>query len=471
MIFLNRTRELERLNRLAGSSGGGLAVVHGRRRMGKTRLLLEWVEKHGGLYAVGDLSAPDVQRRYLATALAERLPGFADVHYPDWASLVARLAREARQNRWRGPLVIDELPYLVAGSPELPSVLQRFVDHEARDAKLVFALAGSSQRMMQGLVLEANAPLYGRAREILEIGPLAAPLLGNVFRRSTASEIVEHYTAWGGVPWYWELAADTGGRAKARIEKLVLDPLGPLHREPDHLLIEEIPSAMELRPILDAIGAGAHRLSEIAGRLGRPATALSRPISRLTAMGIVRREVPFGESERKTKKSLYRIADPFFRLWFRVVAPHRSVLSSSRTSARISLLERYYPHLVAATWEDLCRTTVPQLTGPHRLARLGPWAPPSRWWAGGAPEWDLVAESTDGKRLLLGEAKWSARPLSAEDVARSCLELTRKPAPLLDARFADHEQVRALFVPRVQGVQRATGAIVATAEELLETSD
>lgn len=157
----DRDRELERLDALVRR--GGLAVVWGRRRIGKSPLLVEWTRRHQGLYIVADQSAPHVQRRYLAESLATRLPGFADVDYPDWTALFTRMTRESANARFAGPVMLDELPYLVAASPELPSVLQRWVDHEAGD--LSVALAGSSQRMMQGLVLDRHAPLYGRARE------------------------------------------------------------------------------------------------------------------------------------------------------------------------------------------------------------------------------------------------------------------------------------------------------------------
>jgi hypothetical protein len=97
---LNRTEELSRLARLEHALG--LAVLYGRRRVGKTRLLTEWVRRTGGLYTVADLSAADVQRRYLASGIAEVLPGFSDVEYPDWASLFSRLGRDAKGARWRG---------------------------------------------------------------------------------------------------------------------------------------------------------------------------------------------------------------------------------------------------------------------------------------------------------------------------------------------------------------------------------
>jgi hypothetical protein len=98
------------------------------------------------------------------------------------------------------------------GTDELPSVLQRWIDHEAKAAKLVIALAGSSQRMMQGFVLSGDAPLYGRAREILEVGPLEPTYLEEVFGPAGGIERTQTYTAWGGVPRYWELAAELQAR-------------------------------------------------------------------------------------------------------------------------------------------------------------------------------------------------------------------------------------------------------------------
>src|SRR5450432_1008776 len=107
MKFLDRANELSRLLALSKRREGGLAVVTGRRRVGKTRLLVEWVERVGGVYFVADQSSPAV---------------------------LAGIAARATDAKWRGPLVIDELPYLVLQAPELPSALQHFIDHGARRA-------------------------------------------------------------------------------------------------------------------------------------------------------------------------------------------------------------------------------------------------------------------------------------------------------------------------------------------------
>jgi hypothetical protein len=347
-------------------------------------------------------------------------------------------------------------------------VLQQWLDHGASQARLVVALAGSSQRMMQGLVLAADAALYGRAREILELHPIDAGYLPAAFGRLGPRELVETYAAWGGVPRYWELAAAERGPVPARVERLVLDPLGPLHREPDRILIEEVPSALEVRPVLDAIGAGAHRVAEIGGRLGRPATSLSRPLERLIGMDLVKREVPFGEPERTSRRSLYTIADPFFRLWFRVVAPHRGALVSGGPRARRLVLDRYWSGLVAAAWEDLVRKHVPRADARALLGRAGPWGPASRWWRGALPEWDVVSSSLDGRRLLLGEAKWSARPFVKTALERAAHAVAVKAGPLLAESHIRMDPVRALFVPEVEaGAGRLVdGVAVVTSPDL-----
>ncbi len=459
MDFLDREEELDRLERLVTQRDGALCVVWGRRRIGKTRLLVEWARRSGGAYFVADESAVPLQRQRLAEAFAVRVPGFADVEYRDWSTLFDRLARDAVAARVRGPFVIDELPYLVASSPELPSVLQRFVDHGVKQSRLVLALAGSSQRMMQGLVLGQDAPLYGRARESFEVGPLPPGFLGAAISSRDPLEIIESYGVWGGVPRYWELAREHASLREA-VDALVLAPNGVLHDEPMRLLMEELPPATSLRPILDAIGGGANRLTEIASRIGTPSTALARAMTRLTELGLIVRETPFGEPERSTKRALYRLADPFLRLWFALVAPKRALLAQVPRAARLALFDQRAPHLWAASWEVMCRAAIPRLAPELGFA----FGPARRFWSGGGPEWDAVAETLDGKTLLLGEAKWT-KDVSASALARIHESLAAKGTP--KTRTPSTVQ-RVIFVPTSRKVVLADGTRVITARNVID---
>ena len=439
MRFLDRLDEMRRLDG-ALQRPGAFAVIWGRRRVGKSRLLIEWSRRHGGLYTVADQSAPSVQRRYLAAAVAERFPGFADVEYPDWHVFLMRLASEAERTGWQGPFVLDELPYLIAADPGLAGVLQNWIDRPER--RLCVVVSGSSLHMMHGAILDAGAPLYGRAVEAFAVRPLRPGHLSEVFAVDEERELVSMYALWGGMPRYWELAEPFGRDLEAAVDSLVLDPAGPLHEEADRLLLEETPPVAALRPLLDTIGTGAHRVSEIAGRLERPASSLSRPLASLVEMHFVRRETPFGSNPKSGKRSLYRIADPFLRLWFRVVAPHRAALAEAPRETRLHYWRRYRRSLEAYAWEELCRMSVPML---HRsdlpLARHGPFEPAQRYWRGNAPEHDVVALSVDGLRMLVGEAKWSAQEGAGGSEAAAHVRTSALPGAM------GVEAVHALFVP------------------------
>jgi hypothetical protein len=283
----------------------------------------------------------------------------------------------------------------------------------------------------------------------MALEPLQAGWVGEALRLDDPVDVARAFAVWGGVPRYWELAEPFGADLVEAVDTLVLDPLGPLAREPDRLLREELPPAISLRPILDVIGAGASRVSEIAGRLGQPATSLSRPLSRLVELGLVRREHPFGDPERSGKRSLYRIADPLCRLWFRVVAPHRAFLAQASPSARRGLLRRAAPALFSEGFEDLCRACVPRLpAGPEGVRDGSGFGPASRFWRGSGPEWDVVSSGGDGRRLLLGKVKWLARPATSAALRRMGLDLSAKGRP----PFATgREEVRRLlFVPRIE---------------------
>ena len=443
MKFIDREAEMGRLERVVMGEQAALVVVWGRRRLGKSRLLAEWCCRHEGAYWVADESAAAIQRQYLSEEMDRVFPGFSSVVYPDWTALFNRLSSEASQRGWRGPLVLDEFPYLVAAAPELPSILQRWVDREKRTGGVVLALSGSSQRMMMSHVLNADAPLYGRADEILKIEPLLPGYIRDAVPNLTAQATLDFHTSWGGVPRYWELAQRFEDEYVAAIDELLLSPLGVLHDEIDRLLRQEMPSAIPLRPILDAIGLGAHRSSEIAGRLQTAATSITRNLQQLQSLGYVRREVPFGVNEKRSKKALYKLADPFLRLWFRVVASHRGGLQSASKTGRRKLLSAVWPQLRAEAWEELCRDSIPFLRPLNR-----DWHRAGRLWAD--HEWDLVSTSLEGDTLLLGECKSLLRPARSADINRIVGQLMSKGAPPLKTAAKGMHTEHLIFVPEAR---------------------
>ncbi len=398
--FLNRSGEQRRLARALEADGGALAVVYGRRRCGKSTLIQRAV---GGrdVYYLADQKEPALQIRDLAAEIDRIVPGFSSARYPTWDSLLRSLNNQLES---RVTLFLDEVPYLVQHSPELPSLLQGYLDRPGAK-RINIVLCGSSQRMMHGLVLDKSAPLYGRAVEILKIEPLKAGWIRQGLGLKGAAA-VEAFSVWGGVPRYWELAAQFAGLEEG-IRELILDPQGVLHDEPMRLLMDDMRSAVQPYSLLSVIGQGCHRISEIAGRLGKPATSLTRPLAQLVDLGYVRREIPFGEDTKSTKRGLYKIGDPFLAFYFKFLQPNKSQLEFRPASGVMAEVSRGLALHVSLVWEELARASVPVSSiGGHE------WGAADRWWGTGmdgkAMELDAVAESRDGKAVLLGSAKWSA---------------------------------------------------------------
>jgi len=454
--FLDREGERRRLRRALRASEGAFCCLYGRRRCGKSRLMRETLPKGRSVYYVGDEREAGLQRAAVAEAIGELLPGFADVDYADWHALLRRWWREAPNG---AVLALDEFPYLVRVSPELPSLLQKSLDaNQARPVHLV--LAGSSQRMMQGLVLDESEPLYGRAREIMKIEPLGVAWLPKAMGMKKWRDALEAYAVWGGVPRYWELACDYGSLWKA-IETLTLDPLGVLHHEPERLLLDDMRDTIQSSSILALVGQGCHRLSEIAARLGKPSTSLTRPVQRLLGLGLLKRDVPFGQNPRSSKSTIYTVADPFLAFWFRFVDPNRSRLGAGALHAVKPAVKKRFPQHVGAIWEHLVRAAVP------RSAVLGKeWNPAHRWWGAGLDrkrlEIDVVAESLDGRILLVGEAKLR---VSRREVPGALAQLGAKAERLPFAEaYAEIRPI--LFTPECDTPASAEGNL-ATAEDVL----
>ena len=320
MEFFDRVDELARLKRFLALEEGAMACLYGRRRIGKSRLLEELLESREDVVIhVADRSEAALQRRRFAQDVAALLPGFADVSYSDWGSLLDRWQREAP---FGSVLVIDELPYLVEQSPELPSVLQRVTDRLRKSGQKIF-ICGSSQRMMLGLLIRSDEPLYGRARELVCLGPISFEWTKKAFPRLSVWERFEHYAVWGGVPRYWE--ACQGERDMwETLRNQVFSPQGMFHDEPNFILHDDLEDAVQATSVLSLIGQGSERLAEISSRLQVPATSLSRPLKRLIELGLVRRDIPFGCDEKGNKRTLYRLADPFLRFWYSFALPHYS---------------------------------------------------------------------------------------------------------------------------------------------------
>ena len=402
MKFVDRIDEAARLKDALAREKSSLVVMYGRRRLGKSTLIKR-VLSENDVYFLADRSEGQHQRALLAKVIAQVFPDFEKLSYPDWESMFR--AVNYRTDK-RFTLCLDEFPYLVEQSPELPSVLQKLVDEKQLKYNLV--LCGSSQNMMYGLFLDSTAPLYGRADEIMRLTPIRLPYIQEALNLN-AMNAIEEYAVWGGVPRYWELRENRISLDDAMWHN-ILSVNGALYEEPIKLLQDDVKDIVKTSTIMSYIGTGANRLSEIAARCNEPATNLSRPLKKLVDLGFLEKDVPFGIDEKNAKKSLYKIADPFMAFYYQFVVPNRSFIELGRRLPIEQALTAHFSESVNMQWEKLCRDAV---TG--NLVNGVVYGKAKRWWGSvfnedkkpEQVEFDVMAESLDKKSLLVGECKWT----------------------------------------------------------------
>jgi AAA+ ATPase superfamily predicted ATPase len=414
--FVDRKSEQERLKKAFNSVGAKLLVVYGRRRCGKSRLIRQ-VLSPADLYFMADQSEATQQRSLLAKIISNIILGFDKLTYPDWETLFDNFNARLQQ---KTTLCLDEFPYLVKSAPELPSILQKLFDNK-NTLKFNLLLCGSSQQLMHGLVMDSNAPLFGRADEIMKIKPMTAPYLQEVLQCS-AEEAIEEYSVWGGVPRYWELRATEKDLFSA-LKYHLFNSQGILYDEPLRLFLDDMRDTVHSFTILSLVASGSNRLSEIAARLGKPATHLSAPLEKLLMLGYLEREIPFSENYKNSKRNLYKIADPFLNFYFRYVVPNRSYIETEQIDSVLANIKNHFSEYVSFEWEKLCRQVVPFLT-----VNGIKFKPAARWWGktnDKEVEIDVVSESTDGKYLLVGECKWNEKNYDTERLFYELNEKTK----------------------------------------------
>ncbi len=422
MEFLDRIEETAELKRVLNSNRPAkFVVVYGRRRLGKSTLIKRVLTPADVYYMAGDL-VDAVQMEMLQDLLSLKFPEIGLASFSGWEELFIMLNRLTTE---QFTLCLDEFPYMVKHSPELPSILQRVLD--SKNLKYNLVICGSSQRMMQEMILSQSEPLYGRADAILDVRPIPLPYLQEALHLSPIATI-EEFSVWGGVPRYWELREEYDSLRES-IKGMLLGPTTVLYDEPKKLFLDDMKVSVQSESLMAVIAGGANRLSEIAVRMRREATSLSAPLDKLIQMSYIRREIPFGESPKKSKRGIYRINDPMMDFYYTFIIPNMSFLARGRKNIVMEEIDAAFPEYVARHWEHLCREAV----SGNKIFGIR-WKEAARWW-GTVPgnekgkfyemEFDVMAESTDGTALLVGECKWT-NPEIASELHRKLLDKIAK---------------------------------------------
>jgi AAA+ ATPase superfamily predicted ATPase len=412
-------RDLEYLNRLCRTDKFQFAVMYGRRRVGKTALLTEFIRDKPAIF----ISAQEYDSGTALSLFSEKayrvfrmgsLPPFSE-----WADAFAFVAKKA--GRKRVIIILDEFPYLVAANKALPSIIQNAVDHVLSKTRIFLIICGSSISFMERGVLSEKSPLYGRLTSQMKIEPFDYAESALFFPHYKNEEKAAAYGFMGGIPHYLKFISDKKSLAENMTEAVLSKP-SALYEEPRNLLKEELRQPIAYNSIIEAIATGRTKLNEIATKTNMPRDKCLKYIRSLLELHIVKRETPAGE--RAGKRSLYRLTDNFFKFWYAFVFENSELVEQGNGAIlyRAFVEPALSEYMGANVFETICTDFLRRINGKTVRGKKAAKLPfvftgIGRWW-GSDPkekieiEIDILAYHKD--EALFCECKWTNKPVGTD---------------------------------------------------------
>ena len=407
--FIDRVNELSALQREYNRQGSSLVIIYGRRRVGKTSLISEFIKNKRALFFLASEESEMQNLRMFKDKTAEftgnELLKHSDIS--NWDIIFKTIVDS--KNESKPIIVIDEFQYIGKSNPAFPSIFQRVWDQILKNSSVMVILCGSLISMMESQTLSYSSPLYGRRTAQIKLGQIAFEYYKNFFKNKEPKELIKLYSVTGGVPKYIEMFSD-GTDVFDSIDESILNKSSYLYDEPYFLLQQEVSEIGSYFSLIRAIAAGNNKLSAISSSLEVKATSLSKYLKVLTDLDIIEREVPVTEEKPLTsKRGLYKIKDNYIKFWFTFIYPNMSYIESGNTKIvsdiiRNNLISRH----TAYVFEDICKERMWKLNAeknwPFCFKTVG------KWW-NSKEEIDIAALDPEGNNLILGECKYKNEPV------------------------------------------------------------
>ena len=407
--FVDREQEMETLQSEYEREGSSLVVLYGRRRVGKTTLISEFIKGKNAMFFLASEESEAQNRNAFKDKVAEFIDSdlLRSAEIKSWDTLFKAIIDTPFNSK--PVIVLDEFQYLGKANPAFPSIFQRIWEEILKYKSVMVVLCGSLISMMVSQTLSYDSPLYGRRTAQIRLKQIPFSYYHEFFPEKNRKDLIEMYAVTGGVPKYIELFSESKDIYTA-IQKCVLNRSGYLYDEPHFLLQQEVSEVGSYFSIIRAIAAGNRKLADIASLLEIKATSLTKYLKTLIDLDILEREVPITEDNpEKSKKGLYKIKDNYLRFWFAFVYPNMSFIESGHSNIALTKIKQgLIKNHTAFVYEDVCREKMWDLNGegawPFLFTKLG------SYWDSNT-EIDVVALDPEDKNLILGECKYWKDPV------------------------------------------------------------
>lgn len=399
-MLIKRTNELEILNAAYQSDRLELIMVYGRRRVGKTTLLVQFCENKKAIFHVSTSTNPHRILQDLARDISSEIEvGKPQLEtFQDALDIIDTLSKHQRI-----VVVLDEFPIMAKALESCMGDLQRYIDFHKDNKNLTIVLCGSSLSFMKQQIEDYQSPLYGRKTAKLYIQPFTLSQCRELLPRLSLEELLQVYAVCGGIAQYL-LAFSSGEPIKEQIKTLFLQPQGILSNEAIQLLLMEVKDVGTYREIMEQVANGVNQSNKIADKTHKSPAVVSAALANLETLELVRKENPIGNT---TRRGHWMITDSLFAFYFRFVSPFIGLLDRGATTGPYAYFEKHYNQYLGYAFENVCANHL--FTQPYPFVKAG------KWW-GPNPvkrqeeEIDIMAVELNGTTHF-GECKWTREPI------------------------------------------------------------
>ncbi len=410
MKFYNRKKELEELQRLNNARPSFL-VITGKRRVGKTELMIEYLKKHKGIYFFVDHQKNEallLQEFVEELKRMNLIPEYIKMvqSMEDFLSLLFSIQEEII-------VIFDEFQRFLKINPAIINQFQKAWDLRGSKSKTFLMVSGSSMGMIKKVFTEQQTPLFKRADNIISLTPFSFAEINVVLQDlgiKSFEERLKFYFLFGGVIYYYKhLEKFRVQTFQKAIEELVFREFAPLRNEVQEMMIEGF--GKEHRTyyeILSAIAMGKNTKKEMADFVGVEHTSLSPYLHDLSSiLNVIDYRLPITEDPLKSKKGRYCLSDPFISFWFRFLFRNKSEYEQKRYDEIITKIKPEINSFFGLRFEEFSRDMVRSMAQED----LVPFASIGQWWghyrdASGRQELEIDICSVKEEHILVGEVKW-----------------------------------------------------------------
>lgn len=395
-MFYGRDDELEELNRRYRTKGFQFIPVYGRRRVGKTALIDEFIKDKTAIKFTAVKGSYNTNMRLLSSIVL----GVKNAPVMEFENIL-----EVMHSRFGGEryiFVIDEYPYLVGSDESVTGVLNNFIESHL-DSEVFIILSGSSMSVMKNQILGVKSPLYGRRTGQMRLSPFPFAEIGHFLPSYSDEERLIVYGLVGGIPWYLSFF-DDGKSLKDNIIDNLINPYAVLNKEATLLFAEELVSPVAYLDVISSIAKGHNRVGEMATDAGLETSRISVLLKDLILLEIVERIRPIDDP--KSKRTVYRIKDHYLRSYFRFIYPNNVEVGRDRYEEAYDEIMEDMDAYMGHVFEDACSEYV------GRTCReVGTW-----WGTDGSrrtkEEIDIAALCKG--RMVLCECKYRSEPVGRD---------------------------------------------------------